>query len=55
MKHLDFAFLVDVKYERLSPFCFFCKMIGHSDKSDQQVKFKQRYVPKSNLGIREEM
>jgi len=30
-------------------------MIGHSDKSDQQVKFKQRYVPKSNLGIREEM
>jgi len=45
-------------------FALFCKMIGHilftcrhyrhSDRSNQQVKSKQHYVSKSNLGAREE-
>jgi len=46
-----------------STFLLFRKMIGHmlsvwrhypQNRSNQQVKFKQSYVPKSNLGTREE-
>jgi len=47
---LGFAFVAGMEYKRLTPFCSFCKMIGHmlstcrhcpqSDRSNRQVKYK---------------